>query len=305
MRPTWCRGAHRLTTAAPPAKADHHDDHRHHSAAGGQRLRPPVPARRGRRAHGPRTPLLHGPLHARRRRRGRADRGVRPAGELAVAAARCRPRRRRLRTDRVARARHRPPPGVPRQARVRARRPDHGQPRHRHVLRVVAGQAHPPPRQPQPRGARPGRRPRRARLDARAGFREPRGHPVRQPPPGPAVLPTAHPRRPRPAQVQRAGPHGRARRPGAAAVAGVRTARRARRRLPRRAVPRAAAGARAGVLRDPPGPVRRLPRLDLRTQPQGDGDAAGEARLPAQAGAHFPWAAADSPTVCCTWRWAG
>ena len=79
------------------------------------------------------------------------------------------------------------------------------QPRHRHELRLVDGQAHPAPRQPQPRGAGPGRRAGHPGVDAGAGAGRHGAAALHRPLPGVAVLPAAHAGGLQPARVERPG----------------------------------------------------------------------------------------------------
>ncbi len=138
-----------------------------------------------------------------------------------------------VRPDRARRPRPGPPAGLPHPPPQRDRRAARRQPRHRHELRLVDGQAHPPPRQPQPRGPATRTSPPtswsgRSEQAARAAG----AGPAHRPPAGVPVLPAAHagglqPAR-RPASGRCSSPAMRHRAVGGAAAG------RARRRLPRR-----------------------------------------------------------------------
>ena len=177
-----------------------------------------------------------------------------------------------------------PDPAGQRPARHRDRRPAGGA-----ELRLVAGQAQPPPRQPQSRGARPGHR----RVGPGLHHRARRGPhrwavPAGGALPGLAVLPDAVLRGPATARGQRRvadqGPAAPLPPYRVAAAVGAPGG------LPGRGRAGALAGQGAGLRRGAPGGLRHLHGLRVRPQPQGHGgDRAGRAAgLPAPAGADLP-----------------
>ena len=140
----------------------------------------------------------------------------------------------------------------------------------RHELRMVAAQAHPPPREPQQDRRRPRHRPAGRRLHAGAGRRGDRPPMLRwviahQ---GCLLLPDPAARGPLAARRRACTAVfvARAARPPAR---GDRVPRRAHHRLPRTRLPRALARQRARVPRDPARPVRLLHGDVVRPEPQG------------------------------------
>ena len=217
------------------------------------------PPRLLHRRRSPRTPLML---------LGRLD-GVRPARALVVPAARRGVPGLRVHPDRVRRARRRPPSDRRVTAAQRPARRPARQPARRAQLRLVGRQAQPPPRQSQPRGARP-----RHRHRKRPGLHErPRASPARRAGPGagahPGVplLPNAPDGGPAPARRERPCAGGRPttpdqdrRGPAAGLPPGG---------LPDDPVRRALAAAGGRVRPRAPVPVRPLHGLRLRAQPQG------------------------------------
>ncbi|CAK7284929.1 hypothetical protein SGPA1_30802 [Streptomyces misionensis JCM 4497] len=282
----------RLSRADGRRKTRRHDDFHTGTRGRGylrrrQRLRPPHPAHHRGGAAGAAPRLLHAAPRCGGRAAGGGLGGLPRARRHLVATRGRRLPGAGLRPSGLGGPRPGPPAGLPAAPAERDLGPALRQPRHRHELRLVDEQAHPPPRQPQPRGPRPRRRPGHPGVVHRPGpCRQWSGPPHRRPP-GVPLLPAADPGGIQPARRERAGT--------AFAVdeepsGGEPPALPAHGGLPVRALRGAPPGQGGGVPRRAPVPVRRLPRLHLRAEPQGHADLQRRrtARLPATPGAHLP-----------------
>src|SRR5215218_5677476 len=248
------------------------------------RVHPAVAADQAGRPAGPPPRLVRGQDRPQPGPAGRRGGRLRHPGGVVVAAGHRGVSGGGVHPARLRRPRRRPPPALRVPAGQQPGRAPPRQPAGRDQLRLVGPQAQRPPQQPQPRGPGPRHQHHRPGLHRRPGQRQAWAGPRHRPLPGLAVLPPAAagggPPAPGQPQGHPPGPGAGQRHPRAAAPGTYR-------RLPGGRGVGVVAAPGDGVRGRPAGPVRPVPGLCVRAQPQGHAhpDRGRSARLPAPPGA--------------------